>query len=175
MIRISRGRQRAGDLNDAHSESPDEESSADRADETSQAEAEIADGVEADPGVVDAQEDSLTQPEPGAAGPMAESAGARWQRVVAYGLLPALAMLVAGGAGYRKWLQTGARETQSARIESVQAATESTIKILSYGPDSVDRDLDAARDRLTGTFRDAYTQLTRDVVIPGSKQKKIQA
>jgi Mce-associated membrane protein len=46
---------------------------------------------------------------------------------------------------------------------------------LSYDPDTVDRDLEAARDRLTGTFRDAYTQLIHDVVIPGAKQKKISA
>jgi Mce-associated membrane protein len=40
---------------------------------------------------------------------------------------------------------------------------------------TVDRDLGAARDRLTGTFRDAYTSLTNDVVKPGSKQKQISA
>jgi Mce-associated membrane protein len=57
----------------------------------------------------------------------------------------------------------------------VQAATDSTIKILSYRPDTVDRDLGAARDRLTGTFLDAYTSLTNDVVIPGAKQKQISA
>jgi Mce-associated membrane protein len=45
--------------------------------------------------------------------------------------------------------------------------------MLSYKPDTVDKDLNAARDRLTGNFRDAYTQLTHDVVIPGSRQKKI--
>jgi Mce-associated membrane protein len=33
----------------------------------------------------------------------------------------------------------------------------------------------AGRDRLTGTFRDAYTSLTNDVVKPGSKQKQISA
>ncbi|HZN82982.1 MAG TPA: hypothetical protein VFC01_25385, partial [Mycobacterium sp.] len=30
-------------------------------------------------------------------------------------------------------------------------------------------------DLLTGTFRDSYTSLTTDVVIPGSQQKKISA
>jgi Mce-associated membrane protein len=98
-----------------------------------------------------------------------------WRRSLVFGLLPVLVMLLAGVVGYLKWQKAVQSETQTARAESVHAATESTIKILSYNPDTVDRDLDAARDRLTGTFRDAYTQLTHDVVIPGAKQKKITA
>ena len=47
--------------------------------------------------------------------------------------------------------------------------------MLSYRPDSVDKDLAAARDRLTGNFRDSYTSLTNDVVIPGAKQQHISA
>jgi Mce-associated membrane protein len=47
--------------------------------------------------------------------------------------------------------------------------------MLSYKPDSVDKDLTTARDRLNGTFRDSYTQLIHDVVIPGAKQKQILA
>jgi Mce-associated membrane protein len=46
--------------------------------------------------------------------------------------------------------------------------------MLSYGPDTVDRQLGAARDLLTGAFRD-YTSLTHDVVIPGAKQKRISS
>lgn len=96
-------------------------------------------------------------------------------RALVFGLLPGLAMLLAGGVGYLKWQKSALSETQDARTGSVQAATDSTIKILSYNPDTVDHDLDDARDRLTGTFRDAYTQLAHDVVIPGAKQKKISA
>jgi Mce-associated membrane protein len=39
----------------------------------------------------------------------------------------------------------------------------------------VEKDLDAARGRLTGTFLNAYTSLTHEVVIPGAKQKQISA
>lgn len=99
----------------------------------------------------------------------------RLRSALAFGLLPGLAMLLAGGVGYLKWQKTTDSEIRTAQVESVQAASESTAKILSYSPDTVDRELQAARDRLTGTFRDAYTQLTHDVVIPGSKEKKISA
>jgi Mce-associated membrane protein len=97
------------------------------------------------------------------------------RRVLVFGLLPGLAMLLAVGVGYLKYQKNMLSETQTARLESVQASTDSTIKILSYNPDTVDRDLGAARDRLTGTFLEAYTHLTHDIVIPGAKQHKVSA
>jgi hypothetical protein len=62
-----------------------------------------------------------------------------------------------------------------AAASSVTAATEDTIALLSYHPETVEKDLTSARDRLTGSFRDDYTKLTTDVVIPGSTEKKISA
>ncbi len=57
----------------------------------------------------------------------------------------------------------------------MQAAKDSTIALLSYKPDTVEQQLGGARDLLTGDFRDSYTSLTNDVVIPGAKQKQISA
>jgi Mce-associated membrane protein len=99
----------------------------------------------------------------------------RWSRAIVYVVLPALALLLASAAGYLKWQDGSAREAGVARAESVRAATDSTIALLSYKPDTVEKDLDAARSRLTGSFLNAYTSLTHDVVIPGSKQKQISA
>jgi Mce-associated membrane protein len=97
----------------------------------------------------------------------------RLVRALALVVLPAVALVLAMAAGYAKWLDSSMRDAQLARAESVSAATASTVAMLSYKSDSVEKDLAAARDGLTGKFRDAYTQLTHDVVIPGSKQKKI--
>lgn len=94
---------------------------------------------------------------------------------LAYGLLPGLALLLAVGAAYLKDQVGMASESGIARIESVAAAKESTIALLSYKPETAEKDLEAARDRTTGTFTDSYTQLTHDVVIPGAKQKHISA
>jgi len=101
--------------------------------------------------------------------------GISWMRVLAVGVLPALALMLAMGAGYLKWLDSSARGSQPARIESVRAATDGTIAMLSYKPDTVEKDLGAASDRLTGKFKDAYRSLTHDVVIPGAKQQQISA
>jgi Mce-associated membrane protein len=98
-----------------------------------------------------------------------------WSRVLVFGVLPILALLVAVGAGYLKWEDTWVRGSGAAGIESVAAAKESTVAILSYQPDSAEKDLGTARDRLTGKFRDSYTDLVRDVVVPGAKKSHISA
>lgn len=96
-----------------------------------------------------------------------------WHRVVVYGLLPGLALILGMTAGFMKWQDSSVRDSEYAAIESLQAARDSTVALLSYKPETVAHDLAAARDRTTGDFRDSYTQLTNDVVIPGSKQQQI--
>jgi Mce-associated membrane protein len=39
----------------------------------------------------------------------------------------------------------------------------------------VEANLDGAQARLTGTFKDSYAALVRDVVIPGARQQRISA
>jgi Mce-associated membrane protein len=99
----------------------------------------------------------------------------RWTRAIAYGLLPALALLLAPAAGYLKWQDASAQDSQAAGADAVRAATDGTIALLSYKPETVEKDLEAARTRMTGTFLNAYTSLTHDVVIPGAKQKQVSA
>jgi Mce-associated membrane protein len=99
----------------------------------------------------------------------------QWSHAIAYGLLPGLAFLLASAAGYLKWQDGTLREAQAARTESVQAGAVGTVALLSYRPETVENDLDAAKSRLTGTFLTAYTSLIHDVVIPGAKQKQISA
>jgi Mce-associated membrane protein len=99
----------------------------------------------------------------------------KWSRVLAFGVLPLLAVVIAAGAGFLKWQDAWVRGSRVASIESVAAAKDSTVALLSYQPDTVDKDLRAARDRLTGGFKDSYTQLIQDVVIPGAKKQHISA
>ena len=108
----------------------------------------------------------------------------KWSRLTAFVLLPALALVLALGAGYLKWQDTSFRSgaieaSPSGKLSpaenTVQIARDSTIALLSYKPDTVEQQLGAARDLLTGEFRDSYTSLTNDVVIPGAKEKQISA
>lgn len=96
-------------------------------------------------------------------------------RAVVFGILPAIALLLACGVAWLKWWENGIRADEAAGADSVKAATDSTIALLSYQPDTVDKELVRARDRLTGAFRDSYSSLINGVVIPGAKQKHISA
>lgn len=97
------------------------------------------------------------------------------RQILVFVALPIVALALAGGAAFLKWQANSMQQTQRAVAESVAAATDGTIKMLSYRPDTAAQDLAAARDRMTGKFRDDYIKLTDDVVIPGAKQKNISA
>lgn len=101
--------------------------------------------------------------------------GRSWTALLIYVGLPLLVLVVTAAAGYLKWWDGSQRLAPAAGTQSVQAATDATIAMLSYRPDTVEADLSAAAGRLTGPFRDQYTQLISDVVAPGAKQRHITA
>jgi Mce-associated membrane protein len=117
------------------------------------------------------QEGAGTDGKPSVAAPPRRSVD--WRRALVYGVLPALALIFAAAAGFFKWQYTSVHDSDVAAAESLQVAKDSTVALLSYKPDTVDRDLAAARGRLTGSFLDTYTDFTNKVVIPGAKQKQI--
>jgi Mce-associated membrane protein len=135
-------------------------------------EAEAAD--EAD--LLDAEDTEETVSDDEAADEAPAEQGARfsWVRLLV-AVIPALALILALGVGYLKWLDGTEREFLAAADQSIRAASDSTVAILSYKPETVDQDLKAAADRLAEPFRQQYTQLVRDVVVPGAKQQHISA
>jgi Mce-associated membrane protein len=99
----------------------------------------------------------------------------RWSRPSAVALLAALALVLTLGAGWSRYQADSAQNAATDRAESVAAAKASTVAILSYRPDTAEQQLGAARELLTGSFRDSYSSLIHDIVIPGAKQQKITA
>jgi Mce-associated membrane protein len=114
--------------------------------------------------VVDGEEPTATDARP-----------RRYLRAVVFLVLPLVGLGIAAGAGYLKYQATSMHEAQAAAADTIRAASDTTVKMLSYRPDTVERDLGAAQDLLTGNLRKDYTSLTHDVVIPGAKQKQISA
>ncbi|KWX66170.1 hypothetical protein [Mycobacterium sp. NAZ190054] len=142
---------------------------------------DVKDGEATEATEADATADAAAEPDSGDAEAAGETAaatpkrGIAWSRVVAFAVLPALALVLALGAGYLKWRDNSVRNSEIAAATAVQAARDSTIALLSYKPDTVEEQLGAARELLTGEFRDDYTSLTNDVVIPGAKEQQISA
>jgi Mce-associated membrane protein len=96
-------------------------------------------------------------------------------RHVLAGLLVLAIAVCGGGVGYLWWQNVARSAADRARIESVQTAKDATIALLSYEPGTAEQKLTAARDRLTGGFRDSYASLTKDVVIPAAVQRQVSA
>ncbi|OBJ70682.1 hypothetical protein A5643_09895 [Mycobacterium sp. 1274756.6] len=84
-------------------------------------------------------------------------------------------MLLAVAVGILKWWDSSLAASRVARVESVEAATDATIAMLSYQPGTVEEDLTSAARLMTGDFEKSYADLTREVVIPGARDKRISA
>lgn len=54
------------------------------------------------------------------------------------------------------------------------AARDGTVALLSYAPDSLDKDLANAKSHLTGEFLKYYSQFTDQIVAPAAKQKGVK-
>ncbi|OBI70543.1 hypothetical protein A5706_09820 [Mycobacterium sp. E796] len=97
----------------------------------------------------------------------------RWAPIAAFWMLPTLALVLALVTAFLKWQEAVMHESAAARAESIEAAKGTVVALLSYKPETVDKDLAAAAPRLTGSFRRQYEDLINKVVIPGSHQQHI--
>lgn len=115
-----------------------------------------------------------TDPErtPGAFGRAAGGLRRHWLAT----LLTVLLLASAGAAGgvywwlYRPDQQTGAKAQQ----QVTEAAREGTVALLSYAPETLDKDLATAKSHLTGEFLKYYSQFTDQIVAPAAKQKGVK-
>ncbi len=65
------------------------------------------------------------------------------------------------------------RAAEQARGDAMDAASRQAVAMLSYDFNSVDTELPKAADGLTGDFRDQYTALIQQAIIPGAKEKQL--
>ncbi len=62
-------------------------------------------------------------------------------RMLGFWLLPSIALLLALGAAYFKYQEGTASDEDRARVETVQVATEATVAMLSYTPETAEKAL----------------------------------
>lgn len=125
--------------------------------------------------IVDAPETESEESDELASPPSARKRFRLSRQTVGGRVLPAVALLLALAVSFLRWDAESVRIAAAGGSDAARAASEGTVALLSYKAETVQKDLDSAKDRLTGTFRDAYTKLTTDVVIPGAKQKQVSA
>jgi Mce-associated membrane protein len=95
--------------------------------------------------------------------------------VLVYRLVPTFVLLLGIVAGLLKWHDSSIRHIELARGQSVSSAKESTDAILTFRYDTIDHDVAATRERLTGGFLDTYTKRTQQELIPNAKQERLVA
>jgi Mce-associated membrane protein len=89
-----------------------------------------------------------------------------------------VAMLAALGIGL--WQAVEARQLERAddsaeRRTVLEFAESTTVSLLSYTPDDVESQLHGNLSLLTGDFKESYTKLIEDTVIPGAREQNITA
>jgi Mce-associated membrane protein len=92
-------------------------------------------------------------------------------------VLLVLLLLISGGVTawlyveqYRPKQQTNPSVAQAV----VKAASDGTVALLSYSPESLDKDFANAKSHLSGDFLSTYNQFTEQIVAPAAKQKSLK-
>jgi Mce-associated membrane protein len=62
---------------------------------------------------------------------------------------------------------------KAAAGEVIRAASDGAVALLSYSPDSLSRDIDNAKSRLTGDFQASFKRFTEQVVAPAAQRGQI--
>ena len=96
----------------------------------------------------------------------------RHRRLTATVLLVAVSAVGAGWSylnQYRVEQQIGPEAAESA----IRAATDGTVAILSYSPDTLDGDLAAAKTHLTGEFLTYYGKFSDEIVAPAARENAV--
>jgi Mce-associated membrane protein len=90
-----------------------------------------------------------------------------------------LAAALIASAGVAAWLyineyRPDQQTDASAAKVALEAANTGTVALLSYAPESLDKDFAAAKSHLTGDFLSYYTQFTEQIVTPAAQQKSVK-
>ncbi|WP_297599548.1 hypothetical protein [Mycobacterium sp.] len=100
-----------------------------------------------------------------------------WRKVKPVPVILVVLLLISGGAAtwlyftqYRPDKQTDAGVASAV----INSASEGTVAILSYSPESLDKDFAAAKSHLSGDFLSYYNQFTEQIVAPAAKQKSLK-
>jgi Mce-associated membrane protein len=86
-------------------------------------------------------------------------------------------LLVSGGSAawlYFKQYKPDQQINPDVARTVVSAASDGTVALLSYSPESLDKDFAAAKSHLAGDFLSYYNQFTQEIVAPAAKQKSLK-
>jgi Mce-associated membrane protein len=134
----------------------------------------VDEATQNDDAATETETETETQPEPqaGIVRQVARGARARLGAI----LLAAALVISAGVAAwlYFEQYRPDQETNPAAATVALDAAKSGTVALLSYSPESLDKDFAAAKSHLTGDFLSYYTQFTEQIVTPAAKQKSVK-
>lgn len=86
-------------------------------------------------------------------------------------------LLLSGGTAtwlYFKQYRPDKQTDASVANTVANAASDGTVALLSYSPESLDKDFANAKTHLSGDFLSYYNQFTEQIVAPAAKQKSLK-
>jgi Mce-associated membrane protein len=88
-----------------------------------------------------------------------------------------LLLLISGGVAtwlYFERYQPNRQTDPSVARAVISAASDGTVALLSYSPESLDKDFATAKSHLSGDFLSYYNQFTEQIVGPAAKEKSLK-
>jgi Mce-associated membrane protein len=101
------------------------------------------------------------------------------RRLGAIPVIPlALVLGLLAAAGLAGWLyfsqyRPDTQIDDAVERSAVNAARDGTTALLSYKPDTLNHDFEAAKSHLSGDFRNYYEQFTKEVITPAAQSKGV--
>jgi len=139
-----------------------------------------SEAVELSVSSVDQESGDTAEPETdGGATETVGAAAPRRRRTPKWLAAAVLAVLLVTSAGATTWLYFNQYRPDQlvdndAQQAVLKAANDGTVALLSYSPDTLDKDFTNAKSRLTGDFLSYYTNFTQQIVTPAAKQKSVK-
>jgi Mce-associated membrane protein len=101
--------------------------------------------------------------------------GPLWWTLVSVLLAGTILAVVLGGSQMtvKNRAVTSPSDQVAARQEVVDAATNATVKILSYTPETVEQNASTAEALLTGEFLEYYVDFVKKTVVPTAREKQV--
>ncbi|MFD4367314.1 h domain protein [Rhodococcus sp. NPDC058521] len=103
----------------------------------------------------------------------APTGGKNTRKTVLASLAGVLVLVLVGLVVWQGLAYREDRQVEQTREEVVDVAGQQAVAMLAYNFDTAEDQLTSASDGLTGSFREDYTKLINDVIVPGAQEKKL--
>lgn len=103
-----------------------------------------------------------------------EPAAPRRNRLTLVAIAALLVSAVLAGSVYWFVFRTDRLTDQGMQDEALEAAKSGTVALLTYSPDTVDKNLVEAKSLLTGDFLEQYSKFADGTVLPAAKERGVK-